>query len=131
MSRIGSILAFGVVISALASSPAAALEECRLLRMPDIEGQTIVFVYAGDLWKVPRSGGPATRLTTHEGLETVPKLSPDGRSVAFTAEYDGNRDVYTMPIDGGEPVRLTWHPSADVVTEWYPDGKSILFRSNR
>ncbi len=123
--------ALAVAWITVAAAPAYALEECRLLRMPDIEGQTIVFVYAGDLWKVPRSGGAATRLTTHEGLELVPKLSPDGRTVAFTGEYDGNRDVYTMSIDGGEPVRLTWHPGPDIVTEWYPDGRSILFRSSR
>ena len=60
-----------------------------------------------------RAGGVAARhLTTHAGLERFPKLSPDGKSVAFTAEYDGNIDVYVVPADGGEPVRLTWHPDA-------------------
>ena len=131
MSRIGSIFAIGLVISALASSPAAALEECRLLRQPDIEGNTIVFVYAGDLWKVSRSGGVASRLTTHEGVEQFPKLSPEGKTVAFTAEYDGNVDAYVVPVEGGEPARLTWHPGPDQVAEWYPDGKSILLRSPR
>jgi tricorn protease len=113
------------------ATPAAALEECRLLRQPDIQGPTIVFAYAGDLWTVAREGGVARRLTSHEGLERFPKLSPDGKTVAFTAEYDGNIDAYTVPVEGGEPVRLTWHPDLDQVAEWYPDGKSILLRSRR
>jgi tricorn protease len=115
----------------LGTRPAAALEECRLLRMPDIQGETIVFVYAGDLWKVARSGGVATRLTSHEGLELFPKLSPDGRTVAFTGDYDGNTDAFTIPIEGGEPTRLTFHPGGDQVAEWTPDGQSILLRSTR
>jgi tricorn protease len=128
-----SALATVAILAAFAAlaSPAAALEECRLLRMPDIEGQTIVFVYAGDLWTVPRAGGVASRLTTHEGREVFPKLSPDGRTVAFTGEYDGNLDAYTIPTEGGEPTRLTWHPAVDQVAEWYPDGKSVLLRSTR
>src|SRR5437773_4442981 len=113
------------------ATPAAALEECRLMRQPDIEGNTIVFAYAGDLWTVPSTGGTAARLTTHDGIERFPKLSPDGKTVAFTAEYDGNLDAYTVPVEGGEPTRLTWHPDVDQVVDWYPDGKSILLRSRR
>jgi tricorn protease len=122
-----------IVLLALlgAAAPAAALEECRLLRQPDIQGDRIVFVYAGDLWTVARAGGVAVRLTSHEGQEVFPKLSPDGRTVAFTAEYDGNTDAYTIPVEGGEPTRLTWHPLPDQVAEWYPDGSSILLRSRR
>lgn len=114
-----------------AAAPAWALEECRLLRQPDIQGDHIVFVYGGDLWTVGRTGGVAARLTTSEGIERFPKISPDGRTVAFTAEYDGNIDAYTVPIDGGEPRRLTWHPDPDLVAEWYPDGSAILIRSSR
>ena len=116
---------------ALLPRQASALEECRLMRQPDIQGDHIVFVYAGDLWTLPRTGGVAQRLTTHEGLEIFPKLSPDGNTVAFTAEYDGNQDAYTIPYAGGEPKRLTFHPGPDVVAEWYPDGKSLLLRSPR
>jgi tricorn protease len=125
--------AFVLALAALVASfaPAAALEECRLMRMPDIQGDRIVFVYAGDLWTVARAGGTAERLTSHEGQEIWPKFSPDGRTIAFTGEYDGNTDAYTMPADGGEPRRLTWHPAVDQVAEWYPDGKSILIRSPR
>ena len=120
---LGSLLRF--------TTPACALEECRLLRQPDIQGDRIVFVYAGDLWTVARSGGVAERLTSSDGVELFPKFSPDGRTVAFTAEYDGNLDAFAIPVEGGEPTRLTWHPSPDQVAEWYPDGKSILLRSRR
>ncbi len=119
-----------LTLTALAP-PARALEECRLMRMPDIQGDRIVFVYAGDLWVLPRAGGVAQRLTTHEGLELLPKLSPDGATVAFTGDYDGNTDAFTIPVTGGEPKRLTFHPGIDQVAEWYPDGKSVLFRSAR
>jgi tricorn protease len=112
-------------------APAAALEECRLLRQPDIEGRLIVFVYGGDLWTVSRDGGAAQRITTHEGVESVPKFSPDGKTIAFTGQYDGNTDVYTVPSEGGEPKRMTWHPGLDRMAEWYPDGQRILARSNR
>ncbi len=122
--------ALSLVLLTLAA-PAAALEECRLLRQPDIGGGKIVFVYAGDLWTVPVSGGVASRLTSHEGVERFPKISPDGKTIAFTAEYDGNVDAFTVPAEGGEPTRLTWHPGNDQVAEWYPDGGTILLRSAR
>ena len=99
---------------AAAVTPAAALEECRLMRMPDIQGDRIVFVYAGDLWTVARDGRRLPqRLTSHEGQELFPKFSPDGRTIAFTGEYDGNTDAYTIAAEGGEPRRLTWHPGSD------------------
>jgi tricorn protease len=127
------IVILGLALAALArgAAPATALEECRLLRQPDIQGERIVFVYAGDLWTVARAGGLAQRLTSHDGAELFPKFSPDGKTVAFTGQYDGNTDVFTIPTEGGEPTRLTWHPGPDQVAEWYPDGRSILFRSGR
>ncbi|HZI92828.1 MAG TPA: S41 family peptidase [Patescibacteria group bacterium] len=132
MSRRISLLALICLVTlAATASPTPALEECRLLRQPDIQGDRIVFVYAADLWSVARSGGVAQRITSHEGAERFPKLSPDGRTVAFTAEYDGNFDAFTVPVEGGEPTRLTFHPGGDQVAEWYPDGKSILIRSPR
>src|SRR5512137_2254338 len=75
-------------------------------RYPAIGGGVIVFSAEGDLWKVPTTGGVALRLTAYEGEERFPKLSPDGRMIAFTAQYEGNDDVYVMPLSGGEPLRL-------------------------
>jgi tricorn protease len=105
--------------------------EGRLMRHPDIYGDRIVFVYEDDLWMVPKAGVRAVRLTSHPGVEMLPKFSPDGKWIAFTASYDGGRDVYVMPSEGGEPKRLTFHPEVDEVVEWFPDGKSILFTSAR
>jgi tricorn protease len=110
--------------------PALAVQG-RLMRHPDIHGDRIVFVYEDDLWIVPAAGGRAVRLTSHPGAETLPKFSPDGKWIAFTASYDGGRDVYVMPSEGGEPKRLTFHPESNEVVEWFPDGKSILFSSKR
>lgn len=102
-----------------------------LLREPAISDRYIVFVHADDLWRVDKAGGEAIRLTSNEGSESLPRFSPDGKHIAFTAEYDGNQDVYLMPVEGGEPQRLTWHPAPDLVSGWTPDGKKVLFSSNR
>src|SRR5437667_12375370 len=102
-----------------------------LLQKPTLSRTLIAFVYAGDLWTVPREGGAAQRLTSGAGVETNPVFSPDGSTIAFTGEYDGNTDVYTVPAAGGVPKRLTWHPAPDNVLGWSPNGKKILFSSNR
>jgi tricorn protease len=103
----------------------------RWMRNPDVCGGSVVFTCEGDLWTVPASGGTAVRLTSHPGEETLPKFSPDGKWIAFTASYDGGEDVYVMPSSGGEPRRLTSHPADDDVIDWFPDGRSILFSSSR
>ena len=78
-----------------------------------------------------RAGGTARRLTSFQGQTTNPHFSPDGKWIAFSAEYAGNTDVYVVPAEGGEPKRLTWHPGADTVQGWTPDGKAVLFASAR
>lgn len=105
------------------------MPDALMLRFPDISADRIVFVYAGDLWTVPKEGGLARRLSSPKGHEEFPKFSPDGRWIAFSGNYDGNVDVYLMPSDGGVPKRLTHHPEAEVVVDWYPDGENILYRS--
>lgn len=102
-----------------------------LLREPSVSADHIVFVNANDLWVVGINGGDARRLTTAVGAETSPKISPDGKWVAFTGQYDGNTDVFIVPIEGGNPIRLTWHPGADVSQGWTPDGKHVIFTSGR
>ncbi len=106
-------------------------DDSLLLRMPTVSADAIAFVYAGDLWLVPRAGGEARRLTSALGLETHPCFSPDGRWIAFSANYGGNADVYVIAAEGGEPRRLTWHPEPDLVQGWTPDGKRIVFASSR
>src|SRR6202451_2326360 len=102
-----------------------------IFQRPALSRDLIVFGYAGDLWSVPRDGGRATRLTTGVGIETAPVFSPDGSTIAFTGDYDGNTDVFTIPATGGIPFRVTYHPAADFAVGWTHDGKDILFRSNR
>ena len=102
----------------------------QLLRQPSISNTEVVFVYANDLWKTSINGGNAIRLTSNEGYEQNPHFSPDGKWIAFTAEYDGNVDVYVISSEGGEPKRLTYHPDGDYVQGWTPNGE-ILFRSGR
>src|SRR5258708_6232825 len=108
-----------------------AANEKFLAQHPTLSKTQIVFSFAGDLWSVPREGGDAIRLTTGTGNETDPLFSPDGSTVAFTGEYDGNTDVFVVPAAGGVPKRLTYHPSPDVVAGWTPDGKGVLFQSWR
>lgn len=100
-----------------------------LMRNPTTNGKIIVFQFAGDLWSVPVEGGAAMRITNSPGMEESPIFSPDGATIAFTGEYDGNADVFTMPAQGGIPKRLTAHPSRDTALGWTPDGKNVLFVS--
>lgn len=103
--------------------------EPRLLNSPTIHGNTIVFSYASDLWVASTEPGSIARqLTTSPGIETQPRISPDGSMIAFSASYDGNPDVYVIPIEGGEPTRLTFEPEPDMVTNWTPDGR-IMYAS--
>jgi tricorn protease len=102
-----------------------------LLRKPTVSKTQIVFNYGGALWIVGREGGDAKRLTAGIGKENLAQFSPDGTLVAFTGDYDGNKEVYVVPASGGEPRRLTSHPAEDDVAGWTPDGKRILFNSTR
>ena len=116
-------------------------EEARLLRFPATNGSDVVFSYAGDLYKVSIGGGVAQRLTSHVGYEMFPKFSPDGQTVAFTGQYDGNTEVYTIPVSGGEPLRITYTATNarddlgdrmgpnNIVMAWTPDGKEIVYRN--
>ncbi|MBL9120919.1 MAG: PD40 domain-containing protein [Phycisphaerae bacterium] len=98
-------------------------------RMPAMRGQTIVFVAEGDLWRVGTEGGIASRLTSHPGEERDPSISPDGTMVAFTATYEGPREVYTMPLNGGLPTRRTWDAGRAGMTGWMPDG-TLLYATD-
>ena len=120
-----------LVFSAAAIAAFGAHATVHLVQSPTMNKTQIVFSYAGDLWTVSRQGGMADRLTAGIGFETEAAFSPDGNTLAFTGEYDGNVDVFTMPATGGTPKRITYHPDADRLVGWTPDGKRILFRSNR
>ncbi|MCM2256877.1 MAG: S41 family peptidase, partial [Vicinamibacteria bacterium] len=140
MSLTSTARGLGLALGALLlATPASA--QTKLLRFPDIHGDTVVFTYAGDLWTAPAKGGTAARLTAHPGQENFAKFSPDGKWVAFTGQYDGDEQVYVMPATGGVPKQLTYYPARgpmaprhgldNQVYGWTPDGTSIVFRSLR
>ncbi len=135
-----------IIFSLLISCPlffVLAQEEARLLRFPTIHKEQVIFSYAGDLYSVDASGGMARKLTSHEGYEMFPRFSHDGKQLAFTGEYDGNREVYIMPAEGGVPRRLTYTAALsrddisdrmgpnNIVMDWKPDNKTITFRSRK
>lgn len=95
------------------------------------DGQTVIFAFEGDLWKAAVADGKATRLTAMQGYETSPRVSPDGKWIAFTGRQYGNADIYIMPLEGGEIRQLTWHSGNDELTSWSWDSKSVYFNSNR
>jgi tricorn protease len=140
MNKLLQKLAAVVLILSLMTG-VQAMDDARLLRFPDINGELIAFVYAGDIWTVNARGGEARRLTSHEGLELFPKISPNGQWIAFSAEYSGSRQIWVMPSQGGPATQLTWYNSVGVmpprggfdhvVLDWTPDSKQILIRANR
>jgi tricorn protease len=130
-----------IVILLLIASAHFAMDDARLLRFPNINNDLIVFVYAGDIWSVPAEGGDAKRLTSHLGMELFPKISPDGKWIAFSGEYSGSRQIYIMPAEGGIPRQLTYYNDVGImpprggfdhlVLDWTPDSQKILIRANR
>jgi tricorn protease len=118
-------------------------QEARLMRFPAIHADQVVFTYAGDLYNVPLSGGTARKLTSHVGFETFARFSPDGKTIAFTGQYDGNTEVFTIPAQGGIPKRLTYTATLNrddvsdrmgpnnIVMTWTPDGERVVYRSRK
>jgi tricorn protease len=135
MTNMRSLLGAAVLCLLALLSPTVAARvdpvNTKMLTQPAISASHVAFIYAGDLFVADVNGANVQRLTTDDGVESSPAFSPDGRTIAFSAQYDGNTDVYTVPVTGGRPVRLTWHPGADQVQSFTPDGKGILFASQR
>ena len=127
----------------LVHNPLRAQDEARLLRFPAIYDNQIVFSYAGDLYTVASDGGIARKLTNQIGYEMFPRFSPDGKTIAFTGQYDGNTEVFTMNSVGGIPKRLTYTATLgrddlsdrmgpnNIVMGWKHDNKNIVFRSRK
>jgi len=127
----------------LLSSAVMAQPEARLLRFPTVSKDAIVFSYAGDLYTVSRSGGIARKLTNDAGYEMFARFSPDGKTLAFTGQYDGNTEVYKMPAEGGIPLRLSYSATLgrddvsdrmgpnNVVMGWKNDNSSVVYRSRK
>ena len=118
--------------------PIDALAETVWIEEFDIspDGGLLVFKSAAggsyDLWTVPTAGGAPTRITGMAGREMAPRFSPDGRWIAFEADFGGTdvRDIYVVPSGGGEPTRLTDHPLSDAGISWAPDSRRIYFNTS-
>ena len=129
MKLVATLLVCALTTTLLADNTPARID-ARMMQMPAVSRTQIAFVYAGDIWIVPKTGGAAVRLSTPRGAESFPRFSPDGTRLAFSGNYDGNADIYVMPAAGGEPRRITHHGSNDRLLGWFPDGKSVLFASH-
>jgi Tol biopolymer transport system component/C-terminal processing protease CtpA/Prc len=128
-----SFLLYCTVFCFFSISLSAQNNDAYFLSNPCItpDGQTVVFSFEGDLWKAGVKDGQALRLTAMQGYETNPRISPDGKWIAFTGRQYGNADVFVMPVNGGDIKQITWHSANDEVTSWSWDGQSIYFNSNR
>ncbi|MBQ7222298.1 MAG: PD40 domain-containing protein [Bacteroidales bacterium] len=119
----------------------AANDEARLLRFPSVGADKLVFSYAGDLYTTSINGGAASKITSNVGYESFSRVSPDGKTVIFTGQYDGNTELYSIPVTGGIPKRLTYSATLsrdnigdrmgpnNIVMAWTPDGQSVIYRS--
>ena len=122
-----------LLLSVLLSTTIYAQNDNYFLSQPSLtpDGQTVVFCYEGDIWKANINDGLAVRMTGMQGYESNPKVSPDGKWLAFTGRQFGNADVYIMPLAGGDVKRLTWFSGTDDVSSWSWDSKTVYFTSNR
>ncbi len=122
-----------VVAQAQSSKPSATEQQINLtethigmIHYPDVGTSQIIFVYAGQLWRVPKDGGSAVRITDPDGPISYPRLSPDEKSIAFSGAYNG---IYTIPVSGGKATRITHQPGTTGLCDWTPDGH-ILFMTD-
>jgi len=126
MSRKLSVLALAGVAATAAGD---VTPHGGMIRYPDVSATQIVFVYANDIWLVPREGGVASPLASPPGQESFPRFSPDGQTIGFVGNYDGDRDLYTVPVTGGPAFRVTHEPSNEILSDWTPDGKLLFWQS--
>ncbi|MCV2885629.1 S41 family peptidase [Aestuariibacter sp. AA17] len=130
-----------LLVATSVSSYAYQTQDTRLLRFADIHKDNVTFVYAGDIYIANHKTGDSQRLTDHIGFETFPKFSPDGSKIAFSAEYNGSRQVYVMNADGSDLKQLTYYNDVGPmpprggfdyrILDWTPDGEHVVFRANR
>lgn len=95
------------------------------------DGKSVIFSYEGDLWQTDLSSKVARRITALPGEEINPRISPDGKWLAFSSNQYGNHDIFIMPLAGGEIKQLTYHDANDEVDSWSWDSQTIYFTSGR
>lgn len=121
------LLAATLSFAAVAQAQETTRPHAGMLRYPSLSQDRIAFVYAGKLWQVPRAGGLAIPTATPPGSVAYSQFSPDGKTIAFTGNYDGNGDIYTIPTEGGNPFRVTYHPGGDVLCGWVGNDRLLYY----
>jgi tricorn protease len=131
-----------VLAALLLGGAAIPAAQAAIPRFAQPFGGNIVFVADGNIWVVSKSGGTALRMTSAEGQDMFPRVSPDGRWIAYTEASKAGTDIWVVPTSGGPARRLTYHPAAEegtggrhgpdnMVVTWTPDSKSIVYLSKR
>lgn len=126
-------LVFAFALLFLTPAVAAHADEARWLRRAVIapDGTRIAFEYHGDIYVVSAEGGEARAVTSHVGREVSPVWSPDGATIVFASDRQGNFDLFAVPSVGGPETRLTFHSADDFPTAFSPDGSEVYFVSSR
>lgn len=139
----GVIMKFSKLASALLMAAAVIpAAHAAIPRFSQPNGNNIVFVANGNIWTVPNTGGQATRLTSAQGQDMFPRVSPDGKWIAYTQASNTGTDIWVIPADGGAAKRLTFHPTVEggtggrhgpdnMVVTWTPDSRYVVYLSKR
>jgi tricorn protease len=124
------------------ASTGISAAQASLPRFPQPTADSIIFVADGNVWEVAKSGGTAVRLTSTDGQDMLPRVSPDGRWIAYTEASNAGTDLWVIPAAGGSARRLTFHPTAEegtagrhgpdnMVVTWTPDSRNVVYLSKR
>ncbi|MFV0131845.1 S41 family peptidase [Streptomyces sp. HMX87] len=97
------------------------------LRHLHVRGDLLTFIAEDDVWTCPAQGGEARRLSADRVPAAHPRISPDGRWIAWTSTRDGAPEVHVAPSAGGEARRLThWGDRRTRVADWTPQGEVLV-----
>ncbi|MDA3838360.1 MAG: S41 family peptidase [Candidatus Delongbacteria bacterium] len=99
-------------------------------RFPAVRGNIVVFESEDDLWQVSLQGGVASRITANLSNNSVPKVSPDGKHIAYVSSEEGYGEIFVKEMRGSGQKRLTFLGASAKTLGWTSDSKSIIFTSN-
>ena len=101
------------------------------VRFPHLRGELVAFTAEDDVWLAPVDGGRAWRVSADHTPVTLPRISPDGTTVAWTSTRDGAPEVHIAPVAGGPSKRLThWGSWRTQVRGWTPDGQVLAITTH-